>query len=187
MTLMKDGPLPTFNKTIRSVLVKSIQETTGLYGISVQDEAQIVRKSISISGDYLAGIRVSGASFQGAVTLSMDKRIAKSFADKIFAGMPAKADDSMLCDLVGEVCNQITGSFQREMGALGCKLKVNAQETSQGQTSFDSGSHPDEWLMIPFVFENGRAVLAFGFVGELGLGLEETTEELSEAKNITFF
>jgi len=187
MTLMKDGPIPTFNKTIRSVLVKSIQETTCLYGIGVQDEAQIVRKSLSISGDYLAGIRVSGASFQGAVTLSMDKCIAKSFADNIFASMPAKADDSMLCDLVGEVCNQITRAFLREMGALGCKLKVNAQETSLGQTSFESGSNPDEWLMIPFVFENGRAVLAFGFVGELGLGSEDSTQALSDINNITFF
>ena len=184
---MKDGPISTFNQTIRNVLVNSINETCAAFGFSVTHEPQLIRKSISMNGDYLAGIRVSGANFQGAVTLSMDKRIAKSFADKIFAGTNAKSDDAMLCDLVGEVCNQITGVFQRTLAPLGCRLQVTAQETAQSPNTFEVAPNPEEWLLTPFVYADGRGVLAFGFVGELGLGSDDTAENLRDARNITFF
>jgi CheY-specific phosphatase CheX len=187
MTLMKDGPLPTFGKSIRSVLVASIKETMKIYGIDIQEEAQIVKKNMMICGDYLAGIRVSGDSFQGAMTLAMDRMIAKGIAEKIFSGTNAKSDDAMLCDLVGEVCNQITGVFQRKLLVLGCRLQVSAQKTSQVPGSFETGAEPNEWLLTPFVFNSGRGVLSFGFEGSLHLSDEDVSEDLADARNITFF
>ncbi|MBM3382894.1 MAG: chemotaxis protein CheX [Betaproteobacteria bacterium] len=187
MTLMKDAPLPTFGKSIRSVLVGSIKEAMQLYGIDVQEEPQVVCKNMMICGDYLAGIRISGDSFQGAVTLAMDRNITKGIAEKIFAGTQAKSDDSMLCDIVGEVCNQITGVIQRKMGVLGCRIQVSAQMTAQTAQAFDSGAEPNEWLMTPFLLSSGRGVLSFGFEGSLSLSDEEAPEDLSDARNITFF
>lgn len=187
MTMMKAAPLPTFSNTICTALVNSIKDTSTQFGIAVRDEPQLIRKSMSINGDYLAGIRVEGHSFQGAVTLAMDKRIAKAYAEKVFAGTNAKGDEAMLCDLVGELCNQITGHFQRTLGTLGAKMKVAAQETAKSQASFEVGATPEEWLMIPFAYADGRGVLSFGFVGDLGLGSEDAVENLSDAKDITFF
>lgn len=184
---MKQGPLPTFNSTIRSALLNSIKETTQIYGISIKDDAYLVKRTMSMSGDYLAGIRLFGQSFQGAVILSVDKNMAKSFADKIFAGTNAKGDDAMLCDLIGEVCNQMTGNFQRILSSLGAKIKVSAQETAQNQSSFEIGAAPDEWLMIPFNYQSGRGMLSFGFVGELGIDSENAGEDLSDVQSITFF
>lgn len=184
---MKGTPVSTFNATIRNLMTKSVKEACAAFEIKVLDESPVVRKAMAINGDYLAGIRVSGAKFNGAITLSMDKAAAKSFADKIFAGTPAKANETMLCDLVGEVCNQMTGVVQRQLGQLGCKLQVSAQETAQSPSTLDMGPVPEEWLLIPFKVNQGRGVLGFGFVGELGIGNEEVQEDLSDARNITFF
>lgn len=187
MTSMKGTPVSTFNATIRNLMSKSIKDACASFEITVVDEAPVVKKSMGINGDYLAGIRVSGKSFTGAVTLSMDKVAAKSFADKIFAGTQAKANDAMLCDLVGEVCNQMTGVIQRQLGQIGCKLQVTAQETAQSPSTLDMGASPEEWLLTPFKVNQGRAVLGFGFVGNLGIGGEEVQEDLSDARHITFF
>jgi CheY-specific phosphatase CheX len=187
MTLMKDGPLPTFGKSIRAVLVSSIKETMKLYGVDVHEEPQFVRKNMMICGDYLAGIRVTSDSFQGAVTLAMDRMIAKGIAEKVFSGTQAKGDDAMLCDMVGEVCNQITGVFQRKLAALGCRLQVSAQETSKTTDALNTGAEPSEWLMTPFVFNSGRGVLSFGMEGTLNLSDDDNMENLSDARNITFF
>jgi CheY-specific phosphatase CheX len=187
MTSMKGTPVSTFNATIRNLMSKSVKDACAAFEINVVDEAPVVRKAMAINGDYLAGISVSGTKFSGAITLSMDKAAAKSFADKIFAGTPAKANEAMLCDLVGEVCNQMTGVVQRQLGQLGCKLQVSAQETAQSPSTLDMGPVPEEWLLIPFKVSQGRGVLGFGFVGDLGIGSDEVQEDLSDARNITFF
>lgn len=187
MTSMKGSPLPTFSPTVRSLLIKSVKDTCAGFSIQIVDEAPVVRRSFGINGDYMAGIRVSGATFQGAVTLSMDKSLAKSFAEKFFANAPTKTDESMLCDLVGELCNQITGVIQRSLGQLGCKMKVSAQETSKSSSILESGANPEEWLMLPFKVGDGRGVLGFGFVGDLGIGNDDVQEDLSDARQITFF
>lgn len=187
MTSMKGAPLQRFSNTVRNLILKSVKEACAALGVEVTDEPLVVRKSMVINGDYLAGIRVSGSGFQGAVTLCMDKRLAKAFADKVFAGTAAKTDDSMLCDLVGEVCNQMTGVIQRGFGHLGCKMQVSAQETTQPHSLLDVGQSPEEWLMVPFMLDQGRGVLGFGFTGELGLAQDDGVEDLSDARSITFF
>lgn len=187
MTLMKGAPIPTFNSTVRNLLSASLREACAALGVNVEDQAPVVRRSVFMDGDYISGIRVSGSKFHGNVTLSMDKILAKVFADKIFANAPTKADESMLCDLVGEVCNQITGQIQRALGKHGCKMQVSAQQTSKPLPPMDAGSSPEEWLLIPFKMNEGWGVLCFGFVGELGIGSDEVQEDLSDARNITFF
>lgn len=187
MTSMKGAPAPTFNATVNQLLVKSVKETCSGFGFEVAEGQPVVRKSMPMTGDYLAGIRVSGSSFQGIVTLSMTKSMARALADKVFAGAPAKTNDSMLCDLVGEVCNQMTGVIQRSLGQVGCKMKVSAQETAQSPSTLDVGLTPEEWLLIPFSHAEGSGVLGFGIVGDLGIGQDNVQDDLSDARNITFF
>lgn len=187
MTSMKGAPVSSFNPTIRNLLSASLKESCSALGVSVEDQAPTVRRSVFMDGDYISGIRVSGAKFHGNVTLSMDKTLAKTFADKIFANAPAKTDESMMCDLVGEVCNQITGQIQRSLGKLGCKMQVSAQQRVKSAPLLETGSAPEEWLLVPFKLNEGWGVLCFGFVGELGIGSEDTKEDLSDARNITFF
>jgi CheY-specific phosphatase CheX len=186
MTLMKSAPLPTFSNTVRNVIAASVKDACTALGIEVSHEAPVVRKSPILSGDYMAGIRVSGGSFQGTVTLCMDRKMGKAFAEKVFAGTSAKSDESMLCDLVGEVCNQVTGVIQRSFGQLGCKMLVSAQETGKSVSLLDAAQNPDEWLLIPFNFKDGRGVLGFGISGELKLAQDEL-EDLGDARSITFF
>jgi CheY-specific phosphatase CheX len=186
MTLMKSAPLPTFSDTVRNVVLGSVKEACSALGIEVTQQAAVVRKTPILSGDFMAGIRVSGASFKGTVTLCMDKRMGKAFAEKIFAGSSAKTDESLLCDLVGEVCNQMTGVIQRSFGQLGCKMTVSAQETSKASSMLDAAQNPEEWLLLPFNFKEGSGVLGFGITGELRLAQDEV-EELGDSRTITFF
>jgi CheY-specific phosphatase CheX len=187
MTSPKGAHRAAFSPLLRNLMVDSVQSACAALGLEVRVETPFERNAMVASGDYIAGIRVVGNSFQGSVTLLADKALAIACAEKIFAQSQAKIDDLMLCDLVGELCNQMTGVLQRTLGQKGCVVKVDAQKTSQSLSGLELGISPQEWLLVPFKFGVGGGFFCFGYVGDFAFGEDEVQENLTDARNITFF
>lgn len=186
MTLMRSAPLPTFSNTVRNILTASVKETCSAFGIEVVQHPPVVRKIPVLCGDYMAGVRVGNETFRGAVTLCMDKKMGKAFAEKSSEAKAGGADEAMHCDLVGKVCNQLTASIQRGFSQLGCKISLSAGESTKSALLPEAAENPEEWLLIPFVFKEAGGIFAFGITGEFKLAQDET-EELGDARSLTFF
>lgn len=187
MNSVEGAPVSNLSAVMCDPLRKSLEELCKNYAIDVVLEEPLLLKSMMFFGDYLAGIRVNGQGFHGAVTLAMERPLAKSFANQIFAGAAAKTDESMLCDLVGEVCNQLTGVIQRALGQMGCKMRVSAQENIPSSSNFEVAPMPEEWLFVPFRVQTGRGVLGFGCAGRIVVGKDPVQEDATKPRQITFF
>ena len=104
-----------------------------------------------------ARVRFSG-TIEGECVVSFSSEGAASLADAFLGSV---ADDAMIGDAVGELCNMLAGAWKRRMGPEISTASLSVPELTRGIEQADRLSQPDTLQTYEFASTHFTVRLAF--------------------------
>ena len=113
-----------------------------------------VKKEVKASGIVSALIKLSGGT-RGSVAISFSQNCVLGIATNMMGETFDEINQDIL-DMVGEMCNMISGEARRELAELGFQFTAGIPETSKGDDHNLEHGINGPTILIPFITQNGK-------------------------------
>ncbi|MGK0288796.1 MAG: chemotaxis protein CheX [bacterium] len=124
----------------------------------------VIKKENAALGDVSALINLTGGT-QGSVAISFSKDCVLGIADNML-GETFKSIDQDVLDLVGEMCNMVSGEARRELAELGFQFSAGIPRTLMGEEHLLEHHINGPTINIPFQTKFGPFFIEACFESE---------------------